>query len=208
MLSLKHKRVKKRHSTAVRVFSDRLKSLRRKRGLSQLQLAVKSNIHLSYLGRLERGESSPSLDTIIQFAYALGIAPADLISTESTTETTITALRGQVRSNVVAVIDLADPVLLQTLAVVFGILGNAIALSCGTNWQCAVSCRFIRQRSLEKGYNCNTFEMRKMPTIEDFKKARDLLNDETCSAYTDMQALFQGKRSTHQIDFQRFEEFT
>ena len=118
MDSTRPKKLKKRHSNAVRVFSDRLKSLRRERGLSQIQLAVKSNIHLSYLGRLERGESSPSLDTIIQFAEALGVGPADLISTKSEPEITIAALRGQVRSNVAAVLNLADPTLLQTLAVV------------------------------------------------------------------------------------------
>jgi transcriptional regulator with XRE-family HTH domain len=124
MSDAKSKRVTKRQSAAVRSFAHQLKTIRHERGLSQLQLAVKANIHLSYLGRVERGESAPSLDTIIHFANALGVSAAELISPDRKAEPPIMALRAQVRENVGAVLKTADPVVLQTLAVVAAALAR------------------------------------------------------------------------------------
>src|SRR5882724_9060674 len=76
-------RAKKQQTDVLKLFSRRLRDERRTRGLSQMKLAVKSNIHISYLGRLERGESAPSIDTVAQIAGALGVDVAALLRSES-----------------------------------------------------------------------------------------------------------------------------
>jgi transcriptional regulator with XRE-family HTH domain len=52
-------------------FSGRLRKLRERRGLSQQELADMVGIHLSQLGRLERGVSTPSAETVLALAHAL-----------------------------------------------------------------------------------------------------------------------------------------
>ncbi|MGB6336533.1 MAG: helix-turn-helix transcriptional regulator [Thermoanaerobaculia bacterium] len=52
-------------------FSGRLRNLRERRGLSQQELADMVGIHLSQLGRLERGVSTPSAETVLALAHAL-----------------------------------------------------------------------------------------------------------------------------------------
>jgi transcriptional regulator with XRE-family HTH domain len=55
------------------LFSDRLRELREKAGLTQAQLAVKSGLHLSAVTRFEQGLREPSLATAQSLAAALGV---------------------------------------------------------------------------------------------------------------------------------------
>lgn len=66
-----------------RAFGRRVASLRRERGLSQEKLALNAGLDRSYMGRIERGEVSVSLDKIWGIADALGVAPGDLFAGES-----------------------------------------------------------------------------------------------------------------------------
>lgn len=52
-------------------FGTRLRALREKRELSQQELADMVGIHLSQLGRIERGVSTPSSETVVALAHAL-----------------------------------------------------------------------------------------------------------------------------------------
>ncbi len=52
-------------------FSARLRALREKRRISQQELADMVGIHLSQMGRLERGASFPTAETVIALARAL-----------------------------------------------------------------------------------------------------------------------------------------
>ncbi len=59
----------------------RLRELRLERGLSQEKLAEIANVHRNYVGVLERGNQSASLDAICKLAFALGVKPAELLNT-------------------------------------------------------------------------------------------------------------------------------
>lgn len=56
------------------MFSDRLTLIRLNRGLTQSELAERSNIHENNIGRYERGEVQPKADTIIELARALNVS--------------------------------------------------------------------------------------------------------------------------------------
>ncbi|MBU0569021.1 helix-turn-helix domain-containing protein, partial [bacterium] len=43
-----------------KLFGDRLRTLRKARGLSQEALAEKADTHFTYIGVIERGEQSPT----------------------------------------------------------------------------------------------------------------------------------------------------
>ncbi len=57
-----------------------LQQLRKERGLSQEDLGYKSGYHRTYISLLERGQKSPSLQTIFQLAKALSVTPSEIIS--------------------------------------------------------------------------------------------------------------------------------
>jgi len=56
-----------------------IRRIREERNLTQEMLADKVKIHVSTLGRIERGESNPPLKTLDRIAYALGVRANKLI---------------------------------------------------------------------------------------------------------------------------------
>ena len=54
-------------------FSERLRDLRKKAGLKQVELAELSGIDPNLISRYERGESTPTLETAKKIATSLGI---------------------------------------------------------------------------------------------------------------------------------------
>jgi transcriptional regulator with XRE-family HTH domain len=61
-------------------FSEVVKKCREARKLSKAALAKKAGLHQTYIGLLERGERSPSLDTAKAIADALKIPLGKLIT--------------------------------------------------------------------------------------------------------------------------------
>lgn len=57
---------------------NRVKDYRLKKGLSQKELAFLVKISKSHLGRIEKGEGSPSLKTAVRIAKALDCTLDDL----------------------------------------------------------------------------------------------------------------------------------
>lgn len=55
------------------LIGNRIKELRKKRGLSQEQLSEKAEITPNYLSRVERGTENPTLDMFIKLAKALEV---------------------------------------------------------------------------------------------------------------------------------------
>ena len=55
-------------------FGRRVASLRAEKGMSQECLALQSGINRTYIGEIERGEKSPSLNTIAKIASGLNIS--------------------------------------------------------------------------------------------------------------------------------------
>jgi transcriptional regulator with XRE-family HTH domain len=64
----------------VEIFAANLRALRRARGISQVDLANSAGLSLRYIGRLERGEKSPTLTTVEAIANALSLEPPELLA--------------------------------------------------------------------------------------------------------------------------------
>jgi len=60
-------------------FGDRVREIRKKKGLSQEELAYKADLHRTYIGMIERAEKNITLINIEKIANALEIEIADLI---------------------------------------------------------------------------------------------------------------------------------
>jgi len=66
-------------------FSGRLRDLRKKKKLSQTELAERVGVHYNHIGRYERGLSRPSADTLKKLADILGVS-SDFLLEGSTEE--------------------------------------------------------------------------------------------------------------------------
>jgi transcriptional regulator with XRE-family HTH domain len=62
-----------------RIVGSNIRCLRDARELSQEKLAFEAEIHLTYLGGIERGRRNPSLLVLARIAKALSVSPADLL---------------------------------------------------------------------------------------------------------------------------------
>lgn len=60
-------------------FGQTLRQARVKRGLTQEDLALETDIDRAFISRIERGVSAPSLFTIFSIAEALDINPGTLV---------------------------------------------------------------------------------------------------------------------------------
>jgi len=59
---------------------ETIRAERIKAGLSQEQLAEKSNLARNYIGNIERAEYKVTVETLAQIAKALGIRMRDLVA--------------------------------------------------------------------------------------------------------------------------------
>jgi len=58
---------------------DKIKEIRKKKKLTQVEVAEKAGIHFNYFARLERGEVNPSIQTIESIANALKVKSGDIL---------------------------------------------------------------------------------------------------------------------------------
>lgn len=56
-----------------------MRRLREAKGMTQEELAERSDVSATYVGFVERGDNVPTLTIIIQIANALGVRPSDLL---------------------------------------------------------------------------------------------------------------------------------
>ncbi|CAG7658389.1 helix-turn-helix domain-containing protein [Paenibacillus allorhizosphaerae] len=61
------------------VFGRHLRKFREGKGLSQEELAFRSNLDRTYISLLERGKRRPTINTIFALAKSLDAAPSDMI---------------------------------------------------------------------------------------------------------------------------------
>lgn len=66
------------------LFGSSLRQCRRARGLTRAQLAEATELSLEMVGRLERGRTAPSFDTIAALANALKVPAAALFGAKPT----------------------------------------------------------------------------------------------------------------------------
>jgi transcriptional regulator with XRE-family HTH domain len=64
--------------TQRKIIGEAVLRFRKKVGLSQEALAEKADIHPNYVGRIERGECSASVEILLKIAKALDIRPHKL----------------------------------------------------------------------------------------------------------------------------------
>ena len=68
---------------ALNLFGKRVRSVREAVGLSREVAAEKASTTANYLGEIERGETWPSLELIVELATALGVSPATFFEFEA-----------------------------------------------------------------------------------------------------------------------------
>jgi transcriptional regulator with XRE-family HTH domain len=56
---------------------DKIKSIRIKKGISQMELSLRSNLSQSFIVNIEKGRKQPSVLTLIRIAEALEVNPQD-----------------------------------------------------------------------------------------------------------------------------------
>ena len=69
--------MEKRYKIEVEKFGTKLKSLRRKRGFSQLDLEIQSGINRTEISKIENGLKNIEFMTIIRLAVALDVEISD-----------------------------------------------------------------------------------------------------------------------------------
>ena len=60
------------------IFGERLRGLRKEEELSQEEISKKAGLDRTYVGKIERGEKSPSLETIEKLAISLNTEMKEL----------------------------------------------------------------------------------------------------------------------------------
>jgi transcriptional regulator with XRE-family HTH domain len=68
-----------------KVIGERLRNLRKERGLSQEELAHLASLHSTYIGQLERGEKNATLESLEKVTEALGVSLEELFRFVHTT---------------------------------------------------------------------------------------------------------------------------
>ncbi len=61
------------------MFGEKVRSLRRERGLSQEKVAELACLHRNYVGDVERGVRNVGLLNLLHLARALGVLPSELL---------------------------------------------------------------------------------------------------------------------------------
>jgi len=69
----------RREENILKEFGQRVKAARKAKKLSLRKLALNIDMDWSFLNRLEKGTTNPSLTTILALAEGLGIAPVTLL---------------------------------------------------------------------------------------------------------------------------------
>lgn len=67
-------------SKSLKRFGDALRAERQRLNISQEELALESDISRNYVGHIERGEKSVSLEVLVRLARTLKISVAELIA--------------------------------------------------------------------------------------------------------------------------------
>jgi transcriptional regulator with XRE-family HTH domain len=76
----------KKRAEVVRLFADRLRELRRSRGMTQAELARRADVSVTHLSELENAEIAPGIDLVDRLARGLGVALADLLPSAAPAE--------------------------------------------------------------------------------------------------------------------------
>jgi transcriptional regulator with XRE-family HTH domain len=71
------------HKDELTLVGRRVRELRKRRRLTQEQLAKLAGVHEQFVGAIERGRANPTLKALTKLAAALGVSLADLVDYEA-----------------------------------------------------------------------------------------------------------------------------
>jgi len=66
-----------KNEEGIKAFGNKLREIRKQKGVSQEALSYATDLHLSQVGRIERGEVSTSISFVYLFAKVLQVHPKD-----------------------------------------------------------------------------------------------------------------------------------
>ncbi|MBY9084670.1 helix-turn-helix transcriptional regulator, partial [Paenibacillus sp. HN-1] len=69
-------------SKIAEVVGSQIRNLRQERGISQEKLALIAGVNTSYVGQIERGIRSPTIDMLDKIAQALEVSVVDFFGSE------------------------------------------------------------------------------------------------------------------------------
>jgi transcriptional regulator with XRE-family HTH domain len=67
-----------RNERYLKAFGDHLRKVRKKQGITMMQLAFEADIEYSQVAKIERGLSNTTVSTVYLLAQALDVKPAEL----------------------------------------------------------------------------------------------------------------------------------
>ena len=67
------------NSNSLKLLGDNVRKQRQKLGISQEELADRSDLHRTYIGGIERGERNIGFLNLVKLARALGVEPSELL---------------------------------------------------------------------------------------------------------------------------------
>ena len=67
------------HKHIVEKFGQKLQQVRKSKGVTQEELAVKVSMDRTYIGLIERGERNPTVRTLYKISKALKVDSCDLL---------------------------------------------------------------------------------------------------------------------------------
>jgi len=73
------------HNTVSSVIGERIREFRTKQNLSQEELAFAAGIHSAYIGKVERGEKCPTIETLYKISIGLKLPLNRLVDIDSET---------------------------------------------------------------------------------------------------------------------------
>lgn len=95
----------------------RVKELRKKRGLTQEELAERASVDVKYLGNIERGRENPTVGTLEKLANALSVKTHQILTFEH-------ELKGErlLRRRIIQVLEKCDETELRIILKLVGTL--------------------------------------------------------------------------------------
>jgi len=116
-----------RHDEIVAGFAERLRQLRRARGMTQRDLARESQLTESYVSRLENAAIAPGIDLVARIARALGSPIAELLPpVEARHDASLSVATDQAKRLFEQVLKTRDPSFVFLLAQFLALLAEAV----------------------------------------------------------------------------------
>lgn len=72
-------RQRSRDLAVAKAFGERVRVVRRERGMTQEALAEAAELHPTFISNVERGYRVPSVPTLLRLAAGLGVEPSQLV---------------------------------------------------------------------------------------------------------------------------------